>query len=192
MSRYLTDTMRHSMGRHRIKKAKFLPDYVKVSDNPNFKQYLDTDFYISRLGDVYKIVDGEDVKVHITIDTDGSRYFYIKRKKVNLPRALYKTFVGDIPKGYVVGHKNGFRGDNKVSNLYICTVNELLSRYRGKTSQVRYIQDLKTGKIYKGISEAMRGIGYSKNQVIDICKGRVRNPQIPLRYLDERPYGKVE
>ncbi len=47
-----------------------------------------------------------------------------KHKLVTLHRVLYEAFVGPIPKGMHINHKNGVKTDNRLENLEVVTPSE--------------------------------------------------------------------
>ena len=56
-------------------------------------------------------------------------------KTVRVHRIIAEIFIGDIPEGYVVDHKNRIRWDNRAENLRIVTVAENnLNTHRTKNS----------------------------------------------------------
>ena len=70
---------------------------------------------------------------------------YYRDKKqtrtVGLARLVYVAFVGDIPEGYVVDHKNGRPLDNSLENLRLLSRSE--NTYREGHNQYTYLNKAK-------------------------------------------------
>lgn len=62
--------------------------------------------------------------VKLQIDKGGYESFAFKNTRVRVHRAIYETFVGEIPKGYEIDHINTKRDDNSVENLKLVTHKE--------------------------------------------------------------------
>lgn len=176
------------MGRKKLEVA----SEVRVVDNPNFKRYKETDIYVSKLGEIYKVTPEKDIKKSVVRRKEtGMCRVWVGKRYLSFPKIVWETFKGDIPNGYVIDHKNKMKLDNRLTNLECISEKELHKRYCGKTSQMRYVYNCKTGETYKGVMEACKKVGYSKRQVIKICNGQTTNPFIQLKYLDERPYERI-
>lgn len=59
-----------------------------------------------------------------------------KNKKVRLHQAVYRAFVGEIPDGFDINHKNGIKHDNRISNLETCTRAENIQHARDVLGKV--------------------------------------------------------
>lgn len=70
---------------------------------------------------------------------------YYRDKKqtrtVSLARLVYVAFIGDIPEGYVVDHKNGQALDNTLSNLRLLSRSD--NTYRAGHNQYTYLNKAK-------------------------------------------------
>ena len=70
---------------------------------------------------------------------------YYRDKKqtrtVALARLIYVSFIGDIPEGYVVDHKNGQSLDNTLSNLRLLSRSD--NTYREGHNQYTYLNKAK-------------------------------------------------
>ena len=70
---------------------------------------------------------------------------YYRDKKetrtVALARLIYVTFLGDIPEGYVVDHKNGQSLDNSLENLRLLSRSD--NTYRAGHNQYTYLNKAK-------------------------------------------------
>lgn len=89
-----------------------------------------------------------------------------KGKKFRVHRAIYETFVGEIPDGYEVDHINTVRDDNRLENLRAVTHKEnnnnpLTRKHRSDSKRNRYHSDSVFGKKY------FEHFGYSKTENIN-------------------------
>ena len=175
------------MGRRR----KPIQEKLRVDQNPNFRQYKDTNYYLSIMGQIYKKGKTKDYPIK-TWDHAGSQSFKVNGKRVNATKAFYELFKGKIPEGYIVIHKNGLIKDMNVNNL------KLMSRYEFnhinavKDHRTRYILNLDNGDVYKGITEASKRTGYARTTVYNYSHGLDSSSMIHLKVLDECPYEKVK
>lgn len=53
-------------------------------------------------------------------------------RKVSLHRAVYETFVDEIPVDKVINHINGVKTDNRLENLELVTTRENIQHYKEK------------------------------------------------------------
>lgn len=63
-----------------------------------------------------------------------------KGKRVYVARAMWETFVGEIPKNMNIIHKNGDRWDNSIENLEIISakqhaINSTITRMKNKNAR---------------------------------------------------------
>lgn len=79
--------------------------------------------------------------IEITLKSKNSRYLFLtktekgKTKNFLLHRVIYETFVGDIPDGYVIHHKDENKNNNSVSNLLMITAEQHVKiHFTGKPS----------------------------------------------------------
>ena len=54
----------------------------------------------------------------VCIDNEGYYSVALNGKHHRLHRLIYEAFVGDIPDGFVIDHKNGNKLDNSLDNIY--------------------------------------------------------------------------
>jgi HNH endonuclease/NUMOD4 motif len=107
-----------------------------------------------------------------------------KQKRFTVHRLVYLAFIGDIPMGYEINHKNGIRDDNRVENLERLTHQEniqysknvLKTDYatygnsRMTLEQLRTIKAMyKSGFTCKAIGQHM---GFGKSQIANVVSGR--------------------
>ena len=69
----------------------------------------------NQYGEYKRYMKPKECKVNI--DNEGYYSVTLNGTRIRLHRILYETFIGDIPDGYVIDHKNGNRLDNSLDNL---------------------------------------------------------------------------
>lgn len=123
--------------------------------------------------------------VSLTNDTVKAKHFYIHQ-------LVWKTFMGEIPEGYIVSHKDENRQNNNLDNLELLTHRENLNkpetirkfkesqvmypRERGKKKTVVYQFDLEGNMIKKwnSVKSTEEG-GFSPSCVSLCCSGRYKH-----------------
>ena len=99
---------------------------------------------------------------------------------------VWKTFVGPIPKGYVVHHKNHNRKDNRLENLELMSdyehrkmhINERREEIQSASVEKRrktVIQYTKEGEFvaeYPSACEAERQTGIDQGSICKVCRGK--------------------
>lgn len=66
-------------------------------------------------GEYRRYMKPRECKVYV--DNEGYYSVAINGRQVRLHRLIYETFVGEIPEGYVIDHRNGNKLDNSLGNL---------------------------------------------------------------------------
>lgn len=97
-------------------------------------------------------------------------------KKIH--KIVYETFVGPIPKGFDVHHKNHNKKDNRVENLCLIEESEhksmhLAERNLKKSKPIQQFN--KDGELlfeYSSISEASRILGINRSNISACCLGK--------------------
>lgn len=81
-----------------------------------FKKY-DFMYWVSADGKVYSSFAKRLLKYHI--DLDGYPRVDIHGKHMKIHKLVYLTWIGEIPEGLQVNHKNDDKMDNHFTNLYV-------------------------------------------------------------------------
>ncbi len=89
-------------------------------------------YEVSSFGRVRRTARGPGTRPGLVLkplyDKDGYARQIISRdnkaKTVRVHQVVIRAFVGDIPAGMVVNHKNGVKDDNRVENLEVVTIAE--------------------------------------------------------------------
>lgn len=90
-----------------------------------FKQFKNTNYYCSTDGEVYSEKSQKILKLLKRHLGKTKEYYYVDinfgngQKHVPIHRMVYETWVGEIPTGLFVCHKNDNSLDNNVNNLYV-------------------------------------------------------------------------
>lgn len=117
----------------------------------------------------------------ITMSKEGEEI----QKRVHI--LVYETFVGTIPKGYVVHHKNNNGYDNRVENLCLMLRSEH-QKLHGKNntkrmiglavsqrkSVIQYTIDGEYINEYESTAEASRQTGINQGSISNSCLGRCK------------------
>lgn len=154
----------------------FYPGYFYI---PGFSKYV-----INRDGDLITVMSGKKRKWTSTRPAKNSiRGGYYAAPVVNdhgqavslsRHRAMALTFLGfkKHPKQFVINHKNGMGGDDRVENLEFCTYGEntlhayKLGLYSNKTTSID-VKNWKTGfeKTFNSIEECALSIGVKSSTI---------------------------
>lgn len=138
---------------------------------------FDKVYEVSDYGHVRRILgDGRRRPVKIIFRETGGKYsarvwLYNGPKNVRnvmIARLVWENFVGQIPEGMVVTHKNGLRMDNDLRNLELVTVSEHFKKFAGKYSRKPVIKLDRSGnvvKVYPSCTAAAEAEGYSRQNI---------------------------
>lgn len=109
-------------------------------DNENWKTipYL-PDYMASKNGEIY---NKKRKRTLAGSYRNGYLRALIKGKSYSFHILIYNTFIGEIPKGYVLDHINGIRDDNRLVNLRCVTQSENMynAQRNGHRGQKRIAQ----------------------------------------------------
>ena len=85
-------------------------------------RYLDTNYSVSRIGEVTNIKTGKKLK----LQNNGCGYLFvrIKNKTVYVHRMVYQSFADNDLKDLTINHKDGNTKNNHIENLELVTREE--------------------------------------------------------------------
>lgn len=172
----------------------------RIADNPNYKRFRDTDYYVGLMGDIWHVYKHKDHRLNPYFKQIArcNRYmisytYYTDtgiRRRTHKPvqNIVWETYRGKIPKGYTLFHINGMKTDCSLNNLKLVTLSEYGTYWAKRTTRTRYVLDMETNKVYIGIAAAAKATYYKRQAVHDHCAGHRKNPR--FKYLEQRPYAK--
>ena len=115
-------------------------------------------------------------------------------------RLVAETFIGPIPKWHRVHYRNGQRGDNKITNLQICSTSEhsALHNLVGEGHPRSTLTEETVREIYRRVSvgesetSVAKSLGIRQNRISDIIRARIwkslgLRPILPLPIQKDVP-----
>jgi hypothetical protein len=168
-------------------------EYIKNLKGETWKQYKDTPYYVSNYGrfkrrwaDKEVLANGWTRYLKKSKGNLKGMFVKIYRKEMSLPRLVWETFMGEIPNGYVIHHKDNCFTNNDLNNLELITYQECGKKTGGRVSKRRLIYCADNDKIYKGIKQASEDLFVSRQTITDICNGkRKKEPVVNVRWFYE-------
>ena len=157
-------------------------------------------YQISNMGRFKSFLsDKENGQIRSNVNKNGW-YFTVnlytkggeKRKTVRIHRLVYEAFVGDIPKGFHIHHKDGNRQNNRIDNLELLHPAEHASESANHTSSidkmVEYNTQIKPKRIRQYTLNGVFLAEYLNSEVAHeftgVCKRNI------LQVASRTPYGK--
>lgn len=95
-----------------------------IVDDKILNQFDET-YFVSEFGDIYSTYSNKFLK-H-SIDLDGYHRVDIHRKHIKVHKMVYLTWIGEIPTGKQINHKDDNKNNNHYTNLYAGTQKENIS-----------------------------------------------------------------
>lgn len=109
-----------------------------------------------------------------------------KRKKRRINKLVYETFVGEIPEGYDIHHKNRIKTDNRIENLELIHksvhAKRHIEEHKEKTLKAIIEKNSKpiyqytlNGELvaeYESLAEAERQTGIKNTNISSCCKNK--------------------
>ena len=137
----------------------------------NLKQFRDTRYYLNTNGEVFlKLKRGGYRQTKGFVDSEKRTRINVGSKKYSLSRMVYETFKGEIPKGYVVVHRNGCSTMNDLGNLMLVEQKDS-AKYCKLRKTTKKVINLDTHKIYKGLHSANKDLKSCRQTIALVCSG---------------------
>lgn len=86
-------------------------------------------YVVTATGQVYTIKDGQWKKVKLYTSNRGYLRFSYKGKWLAVHRVVYETFIGKIPQGLVIDHKDENKTNNSIYNLQLLTIGDNVRKH---------------------------------------------------------------
>lgn len=102
-------------------------------------------------------------------------------KLIRFQKSFNELFVGTIPDGYNIIHKNKIRSDNSLANLRLATRRETGLHYGNRNRKV-IIYDAINDCYYKSTREAAKKLFISRQTASDYCNRKRKNPMFDLSW----------
>ena len=120
----------------------------------------------------------------------GKMAIKLNCKERDMMRVMGDTFIGALPEGYVMYHKNGLLSDNALCNLGV-TTREKLGRLTGqrndcKIAIVKIDQNGEIVECYRSVREAGRKNFMSYQTILNRINGKTKGLCAPDGYIYAR------
>ncbi|MCD6674843.1 MAG: NUMOD4 motif-containing HNH endonuclease [Burkholderiaceae bacterium] len=148
-------------------------------------------YSVSSFGRIKRTANGGRAQIGriLAVQTDKQGYVRIKlsHNGTAFPRKIYRlvaeAFIGPIPNGMTVNHKNGDKGNNRVENLEIVSRADNVrhafrvlgtASVRGERNPRAILNEERVREIRRrlddgeGISQVARDVGFNKHTIYDI------------------------
>jgi len=115
-----------------------MSDFIFVN-NEMLRKY-DENYYISADGKVYSKYSQKYIKHNI--DHDGYHRVDIHSRHIKVHKLVYLTWIGDIPEGQQINHKDDDKNNNHYLNLYAGTQKQNISdciKNKHRKGNIKYI-----------------------------------------------------
>ena len=110
-----------------------------IINGKEFKSYDDY-YFISKDGEIYSTYKNGLLKHYV--DHDGYHRVDIHGRHTKVHILVYKTWIGEIPRGKQINHIDDNKDNNDVSNLYLGTQQENITDCFNNEHRVGHIQTL--------------------------------------------------
>lgn len=153
-------------------------------------------YRVSDGGEVQVQKDGAWVPLKTRIHANQAQVYLRsadgKKRNIAVAPLVARAFIGPIPDGYCVRHRDRIKMNNKITNLEIVPKRQANALCHGTRRRPVFKVD-KYGRVlelYGTIKEAAEKNNFSRTAVLNRCQGRVRDPfrwaDFSFRYEDNR------
>ena len=98
-----------------------------------------------------------------------------KVKHWQIHRLVYETFIGLIPDGMVINHKDQNPSNNRIENLEVCTQKENVNygnrHYKLSVANGKIVECIETGERFRSASYAAKKLGLTQGHISSCCRG---------------------
>lgn len=139
-------------------------------------------------GNIRKLKKNGKYRYVRTISKEGVRRkkFHVigqdgKKHTEMISIAVARAFIGEVPEGKIVGHRNGITTDNCIGNLFFTDYSDMYSKINERKRKPVAKLDLNGEiiKVYKSSKEAAKDAYMSRQAIVKRCCGNVkRSPAV--------------
>lgn len=153
-----------------------------------WRRYKNTDFYVSDQGRVkrrYK--NGREYEVGYYHGNHSNPQMAVKtgrHQEIYTKQMVYEAFIGEIPEGYRIIHKNGIKRDNSLWNLKAVS-NIQCGKLTGHLSRSQKVYDKNSRKVFRSARAAGKALFCSHQTILDTCNNKVKKPIVDVYWYDE-------
>lgn len=135
-------------------------------------------YQVSNLGRVKNKISGQILRPGL----GGVGYLTValyqngRSTTVNVHKLVCEAFIGEIPKGYTVNHKDGCKTNNTVPNLEVVTRKEN-NRHAfdtGLNQHRRPVRIVETGEVFKSLEDCAAAISGDTSNICTCLNGRLK------------------
>jgi len=157
---------------------------TKYYDIPGYDGKYKINFY----GQIRRRLKKGDKELHpYKKCTNGKSAIKLNCKEQLVSKLMRITFIGELPQGMVLYHKNGIKTDNCLANLEIITKSEAGRRTgRRNESEIAIVKISDEGEVvdfYRSAREAGRRNFMSYQTILDRVNGKVKTLFAPDGYV---------
>lgn len=180
----VSNNVKHSYLDNTRKKRQKIRDFdLKVIENGEWRQYLDTNYYVSINGECVNVKTKKYLNPSGEKDNYLRYHLYINKKRTSVlaHRMVYSSFYPDriILDSEQINHIDGNKHNNNLNNLEKITRSENMrhSCYVLKNNikpVIKYDLDMNKIEEYESISQAARENNISNSGICQVLSGKIK------------------